>query len=89
MSEPAPRITFVYDDDTQKLLQQYQQQLEDYEEIFDMYNHGLTSYEYSRRRELDPVLMTILEVISRIYETAIPIRILIGDDTLTPTGATH
>lgn len=89
MSEPAPRITFIYDDDTQKLLQQYQQQLEDYEEIFDMYNHDITSYEYSRRRELDPVLMTILEVISRIYETAIPIRILIDDEISTPTGATH
>ncbi len=89
MSQTQPRITFVYDDDTQKLLQQYQQQLSDYEEIFDVYNKHLDSYEYSRLRELDPVLMTILEVIGRIYETAIPVRILIGDEILIPTGVSH
>ena len=79
MPHVTPHITYVYDDATENLLDQYTQQLAVYEKVFETNNKHLDNYEFSRLRDRDEVMMAILDVIARIYDQAIPIAILLND----------
>ncbi len=84
MSKHVPRIIYVYDDVTENLLNQYKQQLDHHEKIFASKNKDLSNTEFAHYRDLDPVLLSILEVIAKIYDQAIPIAVQIQYEQ-TPT----
>ena len=76
----APAITYVYDDFTENLLTQYQQQLQLYEQMFfDSYGH-LPPNVYAELRDQDDMILAILDVVAKIYEQAVPIAIILQDD---------
>ncbi len=83
-------IVYVYDDKTENLLDQYQQQLAVYEKLFEVNNKNLKPYDYARLRDLDPVMMAILDVIAKIYDQAIPIAIQVFEEVeKKPNDTTH
>ena len=80
-----PRAVFNYDEYTERLLGQYQQQLADWEKVFEADHKHLPRQEFVELRDRDPIMMAILDVVAKIYEQAIPISITIVDDA--PTKA--
>lgn len=89
-----PKITFRYEDKIENLLDQYSQQLAVEDQRFALRNKNLDRHDYACARDSDPILGCILEVIAKIYETSIPIVIIIEDDRVKPSpdigrGNTH
>ena len=74
----APKIIYIYDDFTENLLNQYKQQLDHHEKIFEAKFKHLTPANYAHLRDRDDVMMAILDVIAKIYDQAIPIAINIS-----------
>lgn len=74
------KITRVYDDRTENLLNQYKDQLAYYEDLFHSQNIKLSNTEYAEKRDIDPVMCEILEVIAQIYSREIPIALVITDN---------
>jgi len=94
---PPPKITYRYEDKIENLLDQYSQQLAVEDKLFAEKHKHLNHHDYACARDNDPILGCILEVIAKIYETAIPIAIIIKDDRVklkttgpgSPGGISH